>query len=302
MKLFTKISILCIAFLLLSGCGSYQLDQGPALIADPGVDPESWVSIPAGEFLSGQFNQEVLLDYTYEIMVTEVTNQQFAQYLNEALDAGTVKIVGDEVVGYYPGDEFNGYRHEIKIAAGDWLHFPLQAEGLRIGYKDDQFTVQAGYENHPATNVTWFGAQAYCQYYGGRLPTDHEWEKAARGTQGLAYPWGNEISEENANYYASRDPFEEYHGRIGDTTPVGFYNGNTYEDYETVNSTSPYGAYDMSGNVEEWVGNVYENQHYRYLRGGSKSFYGYDLRVWVTNNSAPYYFSPSIGFRCAADG
>lgn len=301
MKTITKISILCLVILLLAGCKSYQVDQGPVLIADTGVDPESWVSIPAGEFLAGQFNQEIMLEYAYKIMVTEVTNQQFAQYLNEALDAGAVKIVEDEVVGFYPGDEFRGYRHEVEIDAGDWLHFPLQADGQRITFDGKRFAVQGGYENHPATNVTWFGAQAYCQYYGGRLPSDFEWEKAARGTQGWAYPWGNEISEENANYYASRDPFEEHHGRIGDTTPVGFYNGNTYEGYKTVDSASPYGAYDMVGNVEEWVGNVYENQHYRYLRGGSKAFYGYDLRVWVTNNAAPYYFSPSIGFRCAAD-
>jgi len=302
MKFLAKFGVLFLAVIFLSSCGSYPLELGPALVVHPDVDPESWVLVPAGEFLAGQFNEEVLLDYDYQLMVTEVTNQQFADYLNEAIEAGAIKIVDEQVVGYYPGDEFRGYRHEVEISAGDWLYFPIEADGLRVIFDGEQFVVREGYENHPATNVTWFGAQAFCEYYGWRLPTDHEWEKAARGTQGWAYPWGNEISGENANYYASGDPFEVYHGRIGDTTPVGFYNGGTYKGFQTEDSASPYGAYDMAGNVEEWVGNVYENQHYRYLRGGSKAFYGFDLRVWVTNNSSPYYFSPSIGFRCAADG
>lgn len=299
MKKFFMVAILLLG--VLTACASYPVQEGPALIADTGIDPYSWVTVRAGEFLEGQFNQEVMIDYDYHIMATEVTNRQFADYLNEALAAGTIKIVEDEVVGFYPGDEFLAYRHEVEIGAGDWLHFPLEAEGLRVRYDGAQFAVREGYENHPVTNVTWFGAQAYCEYFDGRLPTDIEWEKAARGDEGLAYPWGDEISEENANFYASRDPFEAYHGKIGDTTPVGFYNGSSYDGYRTVDSSSPYGAYDMAGNVEEWVGNVYENQHYRYLRGGSKAFYGYDLRVWVTNNSSPYYYSPSIGFRCAQD-
>lgn len=301
MKTLTRGAILLLLLGLLSACGSYPVDQGPALIVDPGIDPDTWVVIPAGEFLEGQFNHEESIDYDYQIMVTEVTNQQFADYLNDALAAGTIKIVDNEVVGYYPGDEFRGYRHEFEIAAGDWIHFPLEAEGLRVTQEGGQFVVREGYENHPATNVTWFGAQAYCQFNSGRLPTDYEWEKAARGTDDRAYPWGNEISEENANFYASNDPFELYHGRMGDTTPVGFYNGNSYDGFETIDSHSPYGLYDTAGNVEEWVGNVYENEHYRYLRGGSKNYAGYDLRIWVTGNVSPYYFSSSIGFRCAAD-
>ncbi len=293
--------ILVIFMLLLAGCGSQSLEPEIPLVAEPGIDPDSWVVIPAGEFLMGQFNDEAEIGYDYEIMVTDVTNQQFTAYLNQAIATGALKITEGEVVGYYPGDEFRAYRHELEIAAGDWLHFPINAEGSRITFDGKDFSVVPGYGNHPVVAVTWFGAQGYCEYFDWRLPSDMEWEKAARGTDGRAYPWGDEIERNQANFYASRDPFEAALGKIGDTTPVGFYNGMVYEGYQTVDSPSPYGLYDAVGNVEQWVGNVYEYEHYRYLRGGSKAFYAYDLRIWVTNNANPYYYSPSIGFRCARD-
>ena len=287
--------------LLLVSCGSPSTEAGPPLLVDPGIDPNQWATIPAGEFLQGQFNKEVLLDYEYDIMITNVTNKQFVKYLNQALAEGAIKIVDEQIFGYYPGDIFREYRHEVEITAGDWLHVDLSNEGLRYTFDGDQFTVKSGYENHPVVLVTWFGAQAYCEYNDARLPSDYEWEKAGRGTDGRAFPWGNEVGPENANYYASRDPFEEYIGKMGDTSPVGFYNGTTYMGFGTVDSASPYGLYDMAGNVEEWVGNVYEDQHYRYMHGGSKANYSYDLRIWGTNNAEPDYFGPSTGFRCVRD-
>lgn len=291
--------LLVVGVLLLAGCAAPPLDAPPVMTPNTGVNSDAWALVPAGEFLKGQFDQETLVEYDYEIMLTHVTNDQFARYLNEALAAGTIEIEDGMLVGYYPGDEFHGYRHEEEIAAGNWPHIPLEVEGLRLILDGDSFSVMPGYENHPVVNVSWFGAQAYCEFYDWRLPSEIEWEKAARGTDGRPYPWGDDIDEANANFYSSRDPFEELYGKQGNTTPVGFYNGLAYDGYQTIDSTSPYGLYDMAGNVEQWTGDVYENQHYRYLRGGSKQFYGYDLRVWVSNNVAPYYYSPSIGFRCA---
>lgn len=267
-------------------------------VYNTGIDPETWVLIPAGEFLMGQHNDRTVIDYDYEIMVTPVTNAQYADYLNEALAAGDVEVNADnEVIGYYAGDEFHGERHEMEITAGDYLHVPLDDSDVRLVYQGGTFSVETGYESHPVTVVTWFGANAYCEFYDGRLPTEAEWEKAARGTEGLPFPWGEEIEQNNANFYNSNDPFEKYAGKLGVTTPVGFYNGMTYDGYQTLDSPSPYGLYDMAGNVWEWTGDIYEGIHYRYLRGGSKSDYEHRLRVWTRDNSRPDYYSPNAGFR-----
>jgi formylglycine-generating enzyme required for sulfatase activity len=252
-------------------------------------------------FYMGLHEHETMVDYDYEIMVTTVTNAQFAEYLNTALVTGDIKIVGDEIVGYYPGDVFRGYEHEEEIAAGDWLHIDLSETGLRLKEVGGDFAPKHGYENRPMVQVTWFGAKAYCEYYENRLPTEVEWEKAARGNDTRAFPWGDEIFAENANFYSSHDLFEKIAGGLGDTTPVGFYNGKTYEDFETVDSASPYGVYDMAGNVWQWTGDVYENAHYRYMRGGSKADYAYNLRIWTRNNAGPDYHSPNVGFRCVRE-
>ena len=297
------IGFLILLALFVSGCGPGvdSTVEEPLPVVDTGIDPEAWAQIPAGEFLMGLHEHETLVDYDYEIMVTDVTNAQYASYLNQALAEGTVKIVDNQVVGYYPGDVFHGHEHEEEIPAQDYIHIPLDDEGLRLDFDGQSFTAKEGFENHPMVLVSWFGAMAYCEFYGWRVPTEIEWEKAARGTDNRPYPWGEEIARNNANYYSSHDVFEKIWGGAGGTTPVGFYNGGTYDGYETLDSPSPYGLYDMAGNVWQWTGNVYEGQHYRYMRGGSKENYAYNLRVWTRNSAGPTYYSPSVGFRCARD-
>jgi formylglycine-generating enzyme required for sulfatase activity len=285
-------------------------------VVDTGIDPESWALIAAGEFHYGQHDHIIAVDYDYEMMVTDVTNQQYARYLNEALADGSVRIgmleveSGEQVwsqagvYGYYEGDPFDGYEHEQEVKAGNKLFIPTQAEGLRLIVSGGEFSPLPEYANHPMTMVTWFGANAYCQYYDWRLPTEIEWEKAARGPDlvnghGLPFPWGEHIESHNANYYSSFDLFEKMFGKLGNTTPVGFYNGKTYAGYVTIDSPSPYGLYDMAGNVWQWMGDDYPNQHYRMARGGSFYSYEVDLRVWKNNSAGPQFYSPALGFRCA---
>lgn len=284
---------------LLAACAPVDLDAAmPAY--DTGVDPQAWAQIPAGEFFSGQ-HDEVQNTAAYEIMVTNVTTAQYADFLNAALAEGDVRVEDGRVSGFYPGDVFRGYKHEERIDAGDYIYIPLDDPSQRVKYDGATFTVQPGYENHPMTMVSWFGARGYCEFDGGRLPTELEWEKAARGTDTRPFPWGDEIAHGNANFYSSRDPFEDMNTFGSRTSPVGFYNGQTYDGYATLDSASPYGLYDMAGNVWQWTGDVYENMHYRFMRGGSKDTYNMDLRIWVRNNATPTYVSPGTGFRCARD-
>ena len=169
---------------LLTSCAT-----APSVIAitppyiDTGIDPESWATVPAGDFPYGQHDHITKVDYDYEIMVTTVTNEQFARFLNEALAAGLIQI-GEVTIetkkrnwdetgayGYYPGDRYDGYKHEQEITPGDKLFFPTQADGLRIRFDGQTFRAIHEYGNHPATMMTWFGANAHCQFYGWRLPT-----------------------------------------------------------------------------------------------------------------------------------
>lgn len=284
--------------IFLVSCASVDLNA-PIPAYDTGIDPTQWVEIPEGEFFYGQFNE---VEYTpaFEIMVTNVTTQQYADYLNAAVADGTLKVEGDSVLGYYPGDPFYEVKHEIEIKEGDWQYIPLADPSQRVKSDGNQFNVQEGYENHPMTMVTWFGAWGYCQYYEASLPTEIQWQKAARGTDGRPFPWGWEIQRENANFYSSRDPFEDMSSFGSRTSPVGFYNGRTYDDYQTLDSASPYGLYDMAGNVWQWIGDVHWQEGFsdRFMHGGSKDTYDMDLRVWVRNSAPPMYFSPGVGFRC----
>ncbi len=292
------IILLAVSFLLISACSDVPPTE-PIDYIDTGVNPEEWAFIPAGDFLKGQFETRAELDYDYEIMITDVTNSQFTSFLNKALAENMISIKNNQVTGYYGGDKFYGYKHEFEIAAGDWLYMPLDDPGLRITESNGVFKTITGYENHPAVFVTWFGANAYASYYGYRLPTEDEWEKAARGSEdNRPFPWGSGISGESANFYKSHDPFEEISDGLGNTTPVGFYNGRSYDGYKTTDSASPYGLYDMAGNIWQWTIEVREKTHMRYLRGGSLTEYAHNLRIWTTNSAGPDYAGPSIGFRC----
>jgi serine/threonine-protein kinase len=208
----------------------------------------------------------------YWIDHTEVTNTAFAAFLTDI--GATESQMGDALL--------------------------IWSSASRVEYRDGGWHVEPPYAEHPMAGVTWFGAQAYCKWAGRRLPTEAEWEKAARGTDGRIFPWGNhDATCLLANYGAC----------VGETTPVGSY----------PSGASPYGAMDMAGNVWEWVQDRYQEDYYsvapdtdplgslagweRVLRGGWAMGDPRDtayIRTTVRYFNSPTSADPAFGFRCAS--
>ena len=238
------------------------------------IDGMQMLYVPAGGFIMGgdaYFEERpvhsVILD-AFWIDQTEVTNAMFALFLTDW-----------------------GNRGE---GGAPWLD--IEDEDSRIHFVGGSWRADQTYENHPVAEVTWYGANAYCAWVGRRLPTEAEWEKAARGITGNIFPWGNN------NPTAQLLNFND---SVGNTTEVGSY----------PDGISPLGAQDMAGNVWEWVADRYSRTYYsnsplenpvgpetgffRVLRGGGWNSRDTFVRSIHRNRGAPTISHDFVGFRCA---
>lgn len=277
---------------------------GISIIKVSKVDGATIVYVPAGEFLRGSTSDDfdqifsmcpgcgrdtivdqspqrrILLD-AFWIDQAEVTNAQFSKFV-EAVNYQTDAEKKGKSWVYIEG---KGY---ITKQGANWRH-PI---GPGSYYKNQL----------PVVHVSWNDAVAYCSWAGRRLPTEAEWEKAARGVGGAFFPWGNQLP--NSGYL-------NYNYQIGSPAVVGTYN----------QGASIYGVFDMAGNVWEWVNDFYDEDYYsrapnrnppgpnngegHVLRGGSwaSSHYNEMVNVMVTFrlwNFADTH-SDLVGFRCAMD-
>lgn len=271
----------------------------------------SMVRIPGGTYLIGSPSQHPLANRAampehrvtikaFRIDRTEVTNVQFAEFMN----ALPVKPIGTA-----PG----GKVAPANIAPADWAIFlefssrpspytliDLDDEDARIGVHDGRFAPNPGHDDHPVTETTWAGALAYCKWRGARLPTEVEWEGAARGTAGRAFPWGDAL------------PTPEL-------AVIGLPSGTTVPVGSRPRGATPEGLLDMAGSLLEWTSTLDRPYPYRaddgrenpatpaerIVRGGNYIFDDTPDKLVAWNRTVAYRNPATghrqIGFRCAAD-
>jgi formylglycine-generating enzyme required for sulfatase activity len=293
------------SMLLISSCNGMNAAPSPSpsptelliVIETRPADGMIMVYVPDGDFIMGsnvgtadeQPQHTVYLD-AYWIDKTEVTNAMFALFV--------------EATGYQTDAEGQGGSWIFQgsgwseVSGADWQH-PRGSESDLTGLDD-----------HPVVNVSWNDAAAYCAWAGARLPSEAEWEKAARGMDGRTYPWGNQspagdllnFADVNLGVnWASRSVNDGYEF----TAPVGSYPAGA----------SPYGALDMAGNVWEWVNDWYSGTYYRgsptsnpvgpstgnsrVLRGGSWNHDGSNLPSSIRLWNDPSAAIDNFGLRCS---
>jgi len=239
------------------------------------IDEAEMVSVPAGEFMMG-------CDPDKDFFCAFTSSEQQHNIIVKAFKIDKYEVTFQ--------------RYQKCVSTGKCLP-PATGGALNYGWE--------GVDKFPVNGVTWFQAKAFCEWEGKRLPTEAEWEKAARGTDGRIYPWGDEAP---SCEYAVMDRANA--GYLGCNT------GNTMDVGSKPKGASAYGAMDMAGNLWEWTADWYdenyyaisvaenptgpETGHYRTTRGGDFfSRQGYELRSTSRFPYEPSDYSIAIGFRCA---
>ena len=239
------------------------------------------VDIPSGQTLLGDAEgdaNEVLRSVriaAFRIMRTEVTNAQFEAFVTAS--------------GYRP-DTKSGARAYVwtdkwrVVKSADWRH----PQGAKSGIE--------GKARHPVVQVSARDADAFCAWYGLRLPLEDEWEYAARGTDGRRFPWGNDAPRRHAGRRANFGTItccatDGSDGHLR-TAPVASYPAGI----------SPFGLQDMAGNVWEWTSSRFPGRpQERVLRGGGWGNNPYCLRTAYRHGNPPDISLDMVGFRCAGD-
>ncbi len=251
----------------------------PTAALNPPPAPEGMVFIPAGEFQMG---------------CDPARNSGFSCPPDELpIHTLTLKAF------FMDSTEVTNASYAVCVLAGTCRAPSVVSSETRDHYYDDP-----AFANFPVVNVSWKDADAYCQWAGKRLPTEAEWEKAARGGANAAFPWGND--EPSCILVNAFDPLS---GQLcaGDTSVVGAH----------PDGASAFGTQDMAGNVWEWVSDWYSATYYtespaidpsgpqgdteKVLRGGSWASRAPYLRVAGRSLELTFHNGSDIGFRCAAD-
>ena len=219
---------------------------------------DNMVKVPAGKFQYGEDKRDENIEKPFEIGVYPVTNGQYKKFV----EAGG--YTDNDQLQKCWSEEGNKWRQKNNITTPEY-------------WKDEEWNRP----EFPVVGVSYYEAEAYAKWAGKRLPTEREWEKAARGEDGREYPWGGEFDEEKCNTDESG---------IGETTRVDRY----------PNGVSPYGCYDMAGNVWEWTSDWYgRGRDSIVLRGGSWDYGSYECRCAYRLYFGPDFRDIGIGFRCA---
>ena len=217
----------------------------------PGPVPSAKVQLAPAAGRMVEVGDSLLVD------LHEVSNAEFAEFLNRR------------------GNQEEGGQYWARVG-GD----------ARLEMRDGFFAAKVGFADHPATDISWYGAQAYCDWAGKRLPTEAEWQQACQpGEQ--AYPWGTEIDRTRANYGSETCCATDDSDGYARTAPVGSF----------LAGASPSGALDMAGNVWEWTDTT--QGKVRAVRGGSWNSAPAYLACAYRHGFYPAERHPYIGFRCA---
>jgi formylglycine-generating enzyme required for sulfatase activity len=274
--------------------------SNPDFLARIRPDLEAWVPIAAGEFLYGDEKEKAIIKEPFSIAKYPVTNLQFRQFI----EAG-----GYDKKGYWSVEGWLWRTGEYDTKATDeiyksWLaNRPAEKRGEPFYWHDQKWNDPLA----PVVGVSWFEAEAYANWLSKqkghpvRLPTEQEWERAARGVKGREYAWEGEFDSNQVNcaeFWAGLDDLRD-NGKWDEWRASGLYQvASTTMVGQFSAGATPEGVYDLSGNVWEWADSWYEEaQVYRTLRGGSWSFDRRICRCTSRLGSMPDTFLYSCGFR-----